>query len=182
MRLPLVKAIYPAVKQVTDYQLADRSARAGQFQGSRVVAVQARSQGIWSIGLVTGSGYRPLNDAVHGDMVTVFIPSSPTSFSGYVVVAHREAIVDLPLTVEEALRMLISGGVIVPDRSRLDTPGEPVTADRAARGAIVAALPPGWTIRGGPPGGAASPGSDLLEGGPAAAGVTMGSHQREVRG
>lgn len=115
MRLPLVKAIYPAVKQVTDFLLADRASRAGQFQGSRVVAVQARAQGIWSIGLVTGSGYRPLNEAVRGDMMTVFIPSSPTSFSGYVVVAHREAVVELPLTVEEALRLLVSGGVIVPD-------------------------------------------------------------------
>ena len=116
MRLPLIKAIYPAVKQVTDFLLADRAAQAGQFQGSRVVAVQARSQGIWSIGLVTGSGYRPINQAVHGDMVTVFIPSSPTSFSGYVVVAHREAVIELPLTVEEALRMLVSGGVIVPEK------------------------------------------------------------------
>jgi uncharacterized membrane protein len=79
-----------------------------------VVAVQARAQGIWSIGLVTGAGYGPLSEAVKGDMVTVFIPSSPTAFSGYVLVVHRESLVELPLTVEEALRLLVSGGVIVP--------------------------------------------------------------------
>jgi len=53
MRLPLIRAIYPSVKQVTDFLLADRSGRGGggggQFQGSRVVAVQARHQGVWSI-------------------------------------------------------------------------------------------------------------------------------------
>jgi len=42
-------------------QGVDRPARGGQFQGSRVVAVQARHQGVWSIGLVTGTGYGPLN-------------------------------------------------------------------------------------------------------------------------
>jgi uncharacterized membrane protein len=189
MRLPLVKAIYPAVKQVTDFLLADREARSGQFSGSRVVAVQARSQGIWSIGLVTGSGYPPLNNAVQGDMVTVFIPSSPTSFSGYVVVAHREAIVDLPLTVEEALRMLISGGVIVPNPALLDSHGSPALADPAGRQAIAAVLPSGWTIRqeapesaaSGPALRARSAGSGQA-GSSSAAGVTLGNEERQAHG
>jgi uncharacterized membrane protein len=47
-------------------------------------------------------------------MLTVFIPSSPTAFSGYVVVVSRDAVVELPLTVEEAMRLLVSGGVIAP--------------------------------------------------------------------
>jgi uncharacterized membrane protein len=182
MRLPLVKAIYPAVKQVTDFLLADREARTGQFSGSRVVAVQARSQGIWSIGLVTGSGYPPLNDAVQGDMVTVFIPSSPTSFSGYVVVAHREAVVDLPLTVEEALRMLVSGGVIVPDPALLDSRGEPVSVGPEPRQVAAAALPPGWTIRepGAAPEAASGPG--LRAGTANPAGLTVGGEERPARG
>ena len=129
MRLPLVRAIYPSVKQVTDFLLADRKSGSGgggggHFAGSRVVAVQARHQDVWSIGLVTGQGYGPLNDAIRDDMVTVFIPSSPTAVAGYVVVAHRKNVVDLPLTVEEALRLLISGGVLVPATAsvRLDGP------------------------------------------------------------
>lgn len=112
MKVPLIRAIYPAVKQVTDFILAER--KNSQFAYSRVVAVQARTQGIWSIGFVTGSGYGPLNAATRGDMLTVFIPSTPTAFSGYVVIAHRESVVELPLTVEEAMRLLLSGGVIVP--------------------------------------------------------------------
>ena len=111
MRVPLVRAIYPAVKQVTDFLLAERKAH---FEGSRVVAVQRDARHVWSIGLVTGGGVRPLNESVGLDMVTVFIPSTPTSFSGYVVVVPREAVIELPLTVEEAMRLLISGGVITP--------------------------------------------------------------------
>ncbi len=112
MKVPLIRAIYPAVKQVTDFVLAEKNQ--SQFAGSRVVAVQARAQGIWSIGFVTNAGYGPLNQATGGDMLTVFVPSTPTSFSGYVVVAHREAVVELPLSVEETMRLLLSGGVIVP--------------------------------------------------------------------
>ena len=111
MRIPLVRAIYPAVKQVTDFVLAERNAA---FEGSKVVAVQPHTGGIWSIGLVTGPGLKSLNDAVGAEMVTVFIPSSPTAFSGYVVVVPRDAVVELPLKVEEAMRLLISGGVITP--------------------------------------------------------------------
>ncbi|QOV91361.1 DUF502 domain-containing protein [Humisphaera borealis] len=116
MKVPLIRAIYPAVKQVTDFVLADK--KTNKFAASRVVAVQARAQGIWSIGFVTNQGYGPLNEATRGDMVTVFIPSTPTAFSGYVIVAHRESTVELPLTVEEAMRLLLSGGVIVPPPSK----------------------------------------------------------------
>jgi len=144
MRLPLVRAIYPSVKQVTDFLLADRGA--GQFQGSRVVAVQARHQGVWSIGLVTASGYGPINDAIKGNMVTVFIPSSPTALAGYVVVAHREQVVELPLKVEEALRLLISGGVLTPGVTGKPAP-KAGGADVPAPGAV---LLPGKTSAGNP--------------------------------
>lgn len=111
MRIPLVRAVYPAVKQVTDFVLAERNA---QFAASQVVAVQPHAGGIWSVGLVTGPGVPALSDAVGGEMVTVFIPSSPTAFSGYVVVVPRQSVVELPLKVEEAMRLLVSGGVLTP--------------------------------------------------------------------
>ena len=125
MRVPLIRAIYPAVKQVTDFLLAERKQT---FEGSRVVAVHARGPNVWSIGLVTGGGLRQLNEAVSEEMVTVFIPSSPTAFSGYVVVVPRDAVVELPLTVEEAMRMLVSGGVI--------SPGAPLHAGEAPAPAL----------------------------------------------
>ena len=105
MRVPLLRAIYPAVKQVTDFVLADKST---QYAGARVVAVEPHAKGIWSIGLVTGPGMRPLVDAVGTEMITVFVPSSPTAFSGYVLVVPRDSAVELPLTVDQAMRMLVS--------------------------------------------------------------------------
>jgi uncharacterized membrane protein len=128
MRIPFVRAIYPAVKQVTDFVLADRKV---QFTGSRVVAVQPHTSGIWSVGLVTGPGIRPLSDTVGTEMVTVFIPSSPTAFSGYVVIVPRENVVDLPLTVEELMRLLVTGGVSMPNAALRATPPAPETVQPA---------------------------------------------------
>jgi uncharacterized membrane protein len=135
MRIPLIRAIYPAVKQVTDFLLAEKKQT---FEGRRVVAVHARDPNVWSIGLVTGSGLIPLNEA-RGEMITVFIPSSPTAFSGYVVVVSREAVVELPLSVEEAMRLLVSGGVISPHSSGVA--GELPTAADAQKSVHVETSP-----------------------------------------
>ena len=110
-RIPLIRAIYPSVKQIVDFVLSDKKS---QFTESRVVAVEPHANGIWSIGLVTGRGVRALGSPEGKEMVTVFIPSSPTAFSGYVLVVPREVVYDLPITVEQAMRLLVSGGVIDP--------------------------------------------------------------------
>jgi uncharacterized membrane protein len=131
MRIPLVRAVYPAVKQVTDFILTNRGNR---FASSHVVAVQPHEQGIWSIGLITGGGIKPLSDAVGEDVVTVFVPSTPTAFSGYMLVVPRNRVVELPMKVEEAMRLLVSGGVIAPDVERIrqvGPPGLPPAASRA---------------------------------------------------
>jgi uncharacterized membrane protein len=128
MKIPIVRAIYPAVKQVTDFVIADRGSH---FEGSRVVAVQPHEKGIWSIGLITGPGLPPLSRATGAEMVTVFVPSSPTAFSGYVLVVPRQSVVELPLSVEEAMRLLVSGGVLVPggeEKPKLSQRDEPTTS------------------------------------------------------
>jgi uncharacterized membrane protein len=116
LSVPIVKQIYPSVKQVTEMFLADPKDKESQFAGSRVVAVRYRGQDLWSVGLVTGKGLRQLDDgdAAQDETVSVFIPSSPTAFSGYVVVVPRKHVVELPISVDEAMRMLVSGGVVQP--------------------------------------------------------------------
>lgn len=111
LRIPMIRAIYPAVKQITDFVLAERS---GQFASARVVAVEPHAKGIWSIGLVTGTEIKALSESIGTELLTVFIPSSPTAFTGYVIVVPRQSIIELPLTVEQAIRLLVSGGVIDP--------------------------------------------------------------------
>lgn len=108
-KVPFVKLIYPYVKQVTDFILSDKSSR---FRA--VVAVPYPRRGVYSIGFVTGLGMRAINERTKKEMIHVFIPSSPTPITGYVVFVPREDVIELPITVDQAIRFAISGGVIVP--------------------------------------------------------------------
>jgi len=114
MRTPIVGAIYPNVKQVTDFVLSER-----KFEFSAVVAVEYPRKGAWSLGFVTGPGFKTLHEAAGEELVVVFIPSSPTPVTGYAVIVPRKDVVELPWSVDEALRFTISGGVIRPAREVL---------------------------------------------------------------
>lgn len=108
-RTPLVRAVYPNIKQVTDFLLADRTL---DFSG--VVAVQYPRQGIWSLGLRTGEPMKRIQDNAEDELVTIFIPSSPTPVTGYCITVPVRDTIDLDMTIDEALRYTISAGVIKP--------------------------------------------------------------------
>lgn len=108
-RLPVVKQIYPHIKQMVDFLLSER-----KLELSRVVAVEYPRKGIWSLGLVTAPGMRSLCQGLGTDFLTVFIPSSPTPMTGYTITVSRHEVIDLPITIDDAFRFIISGGVIMP--------------------------------------------------------------------
>lgn len=109
-RLPIVKAIYPNVKQVTDFLFTESNVTFGG-----VVAVRYPRKGTWSVGLKTGGPMKSIVERTGEDLVTIFIPSSPTPFTGYVIQVPSEDVIDLPMSIDQALRFAISGGVIKPD-------------------------------------------------------------------
>jgi len=113
-RIPLIRAIYPNIKQVTDFLLRERTL---QFSG--VVAVQYPRKGIWSVGLVTSRPMKTLQNTAGDELMTVFIPSSPTPVTGYTITVAKRDVVELGLSLDEALRYTISGGVIKPNREML---------------------------------------------------------------
>lgn len=117
LRIPGIKQLYPHIKQITDYIFGER--RKGNF--SRVVAVPYPSRGLWSVGFVTGPAIDILNDLTgeDGGAITVFIPTSPTPLTGFVVTVPRKDVVDLPFTIEQAFKFIVSGGVILPGKEPL---------------------------------------------------------------
>jgi len=114
LRVPVIKQVYSFVKQVTDYLLSRP-----KFEFSRVVAVEYPRKGVWSVGLVTGPGMRTVQRSLGGDLLTVFIPSSPTPFTGYTITVSRSEVIDLPVSIDDALRFTVSGGVIMPINEQL---------------------------------------------------------------
>jgi len=115
-RIPLIKKVYPNIKQITDFVLAKK-----ELSFNKVVAVQYPRKGLWSIALVTGTGLKKITDVTNQEFLTVFVPSSPTPFTGYVIVTPKAETIELDMTVEEALRFTVSAGVISPaEREEFD--------------------------------------------------------------
>jgi len=108
-KTPFLRKVYPYIKQVTDLILSEK-----KLTFLRVVALQYPRQGTWSIGLVTGSGLKKINESLTREFLTVFVPTSPTPFTGYVIMTAKDETIELDMTIEEALRFTISGGVVTP--------------------------------------------------------------------
>ncbi|MCZ6836256.1 MAG: DUF502 domain-containing protein [Planctomycetota bacterium] len=114
--LPVFKQVYPHVKQVVDFLFSDEK----PLSFNRVVVVEYPRKGIWSVGFQTGSSMKSVAEDA-GDSVTIFIPSSPTPFTGYTITVPRDQVRELPITVEEAIRFAVSGGVLIPQHQVIES-------------------------------------------------------------
>lgn len=123
-RLPLFKQVYPYVKQVTEFLIGDT---AQKMQFNRVVAVEYPRKGIWSLGLVTGDTMRVIQEAANEPCMTIFIPSSPTPFTGYVITVPKSDTIELPISIDDALRFTVSAGVILPESQLMTATPAPET-------------------------------------------------------
>jgi len=113
-RLPLVRSVYKAVKQVCDFFFSEK-----QIQFTRVVAVEFPRPGMWSIAFVTSDGLGDIRAAANDAVLGVFIPSSPMPVSGYSLTVLKREAVDLNITIEEAVQYLVSCGLVMPQKDLL---------------------------------------------------------------
>ena len=111
MNTPFLRRVYPYIKQITDFVLTQEEKKK---MFSRVVAVEYPRKGIWSMGFVTGSGLEKVVNNVKKEFLTVLIPTSPTPFTGFVIMVPKKQTIELDMTAEEALRFAVSAGVITP--------------------------------------------------------------------
>lgn len=132
-RLPIIRNVYSAVKQVTDFVFNEPS-----IEFNRVVAVEYPSKGIWSLGFLTGEGLLELTSAVNEPMLSVLIPTSPMPMTGFTIMVRRSETIDVDLTVDQAIQFIVSCGVVVPPHQLLRKEAAPALADvflNPARGA-----------------------------------------------
>ena len=110
-RIPGFKQVYPHVKQMVDLILGEK-----KMAFRDVVLVEYPSAGIWTIGFSTGESIRQIDEHAGARVASVFIPTSPTPFTGFTINVVREKIVHLEnVSVEEALRFVITAGVLTPE-------------------------------------------------------------------
>ncbi len=109
-RLPIIRVIYPYARQFTDFFFSSEQ----KMEFKNAVAVPFPTQGIYSIGFVTAEGMKAIDESTQKHLLCVYVPTSPTPFTGYVIYVPREDVIPLPITVEEAMRLIISMGVVHP--------------------------------------------------------------------
>ncbi len=108
-RIPVVSAIYSSVKQVSDTLLSP----SGQaFR--KPVLIEFPRAGSWTIGFVVGTPGHALQEPLDGEHASVYVPTAPNPTSGYVLILPVGQIVDLDITVDEALKFVVSMGVVAP--------------------------------------------------------------------
>ncbi len=116
-RLPLVRTIYGASKELSEVFFTDQRA---VFK--RVVFVQFPHRGSWGLGFVMNERVQYLDEALHSEMLLVFIPTTPNPTTGFMLAVHARDAVEVDISVEEAFKMIISGGAFSP-RAFSSVPG-----------------------------------------------------------
>ncbi|NUQ68065.1 MAG: DUF502 domain-containing protein [Phycisphaerales bacterium] len=127
--IPGFKQVYPHVKQLVELIFGDRP-----MAFSRVVLVEFPKKGSWVMAFVTSGGLKTAEQTIGGASLSIFVPNTPTPFTGFTISVRADEVIDVPISIDEALRYIITGGVLVP-------PGQ-ISGNGGADAGQGASLPP----------------------------------------
>jgi uncharacterized membrane protein len=132
-RIPFVKSIYSSVKQVSDTLL---SSKGNAFR--KALLVEFPRPGSWTIAFLTGTPASSVAPYLPGEHVSVYVPTTPNPTGGYFLMLPRAQVYELDMTVDEALKYIISMGVVAPRGAVVVTPAthDPVVAPGDAPASI----------------------------------------------
>ncbi|MEP6826140.1 MAG: DUF502 domain-containing protein [Ramlibacter sp.] len=108
-RIPVVRSIYSSVKQVSDTLFSETG---NAFRTA--VLIQWPRPDVWTIGFVTGTPGGDVSNYLLGEYLSVYVPTTPNPTGGYFVMLRKSDCIELKMSVDEALRYVISMGVVVP--------------------------------------------------------------------
>ncbi|HEX9771512.1 MAG TPA: DUF502 domain-containing protein [Kiloniellales bacterium] len=138
-QVPVVRSIYSALKQIFETILAKKS-RAFR----EVVLIEYPRKDVWALGFMTGATKGEIRKKVDSDVVNVFLPTTPNPTSGFLLFEPKNKIEHLEMTVEEGLKMVVSGGIVTPpDRGAMkkkaaaEAAVEPTSEPTAEGGPVV---------------------------------------------
>jgi len=124
-RMPLIRGLYGAMKQIFETVLSKQS---NTFR--EVVLVEWPRRDLWTIGFVTGKTEGEIRELTFDDGINIYVPTTPNPTSGYLIHVPRHEVRPLSMTVEEAIKFVISGGIVAPPAR---AGGEPVAAIESER-------------------------------------------------
>lgn len=112
LKVPVLRIVYNASKQFMETFFSD------EREGFRkVVLVEFPKKGIYSIGFVTGKAKGELSQNLHENSITLFMPTAPNPTSGFLIMVEESETIPLDLSVEDAFKVVMTGGMVVPPAS-----------------------------------------------------------------
>lgn len=112
-RMPVIRSVYSAAKQIFETVLAHKSTAFRE-----VALFEYPRRGCWAIGFITNYSQGPLEGHLDGDMVSIMLPTTPNPTSGYLLFLPKEDVIVLDMTVEDAMKLVISGGIVMPGNGK----------------------------------------------------------------
>lgn len=108
-KIPLMNRIYLAIKQISNAFFSEK-----REVLKKAVLIEYPRKGIYSIGFFTQDTKGEVQDRLQQDVVSIFLPTTPNPTSGFLLFVPKSEVAELDMTIEEALKLVISGGAIVP--------------------------------------------------------------------
>ncbi len=115
--IPFAGSVYKTLKQILETLLRDSKTR---FR--RVVMLEYPRRGVWTLGFVTGTLSSQLQSHLPNRMISVFIPTTPNPTSGWYAIVSEDDAIDLDISIEDAFKVLISGGIVSPGNEPSSVP------------------------------------------------------------
>lgn len=141
--IPFVSKVYSWIKQMVDTLLLTSGK---DFK--RVVMVEYPRRGIWALAFVTGVAEGEVQDKTQQRVINVFLPTTPNPTSGFYLLVPESDVIPLEMSVEDSMKLIMSGGILVPETYKTQTPQEAgqSTATPAAANAAEPAAPPASAV------------------------------------
>jgi uncharacterized membrane protein len=108
-RLPVVRSVYSAIKQIVETVFANQSAAFRE-----VVLIEYPRRDAWSLGFITGTTQGEVQANLKRDLVNVFVPTTPNPTSGFLLFVPENEVIRLTMSIEDGIKLVISGGIITP--------------------------------------------------------------------
>lgn len=112
-KVPVLRGVYKALKQILETVLAQQS---NAFR--EAVLVEYPRRGMWVIAFITGKTQGEVQSLTEKEVINLFVPTTPNPTSGFLIFVPKEDMVSLSMSVEDALKMVISGGIVTPPDDR----------------------------------------------------------------
>ena len=120
-RIPVVRSVYSAAKNFSELVFSET----GQ-SFKKVLLIQYPRKGVYSLAFQTSTALGEVQDKTGKDMVCTFVPTTPNPTSGYIIILPKEDVIEMDMNVDEAFKMIVSLGVVVPSWSEDDLNDLPI--------------------------------------------------------